>query len=189
MANKGDTLMPFKKVVHPVNTSDGPAFAKIEWSGEKLSISGVIGPKRNGDAEGSCGQIDRSLREHYPERTYAPGWDADLFTRFLDTWDKWHLNDMRPGCEHQRAEGWGERPIDPSKPLDAYGRHFEGQRQPSWNMLGWVTRAEHPEGLLSHPCPTCGYKYGSSWLTEAVPDDVVTFLRSLPDTDVTPAWV
>jgi len=35
----------------------------------------------------------------------------------------------------------------------------------------------------------CGYKYGSEWKKEAVPADVLEFLRALPDTDVKPAWV
>lgn len=96
----------------------------------------------------------------------------------LDVWKKYHLNDMRAGCEHQRAEGWNVRPIDPSKPTNAYGKHFPGQRQDSWNMLAWVTRDEHPEGLLSHPCPTCGYKYGSAWLKEELPPEIVATIES-----------
>jgi len=32
-------------------------------------------------------------------------------------------------------------------------------------------------------------RLGSAWLTEQVPDQVLEFLRSLPDTDRTPAWV
>lgn len=96
----------------------------------------------------------------------------------LAVWKRWHLNDMRSGCEHQRAERWDARPIDPSKPLSAYGRHFPEQRYDSANMLSWVTRAEHPEGLLSHPCPTCGYKYGSAWMKEEIPADVVSTIES-----------
>jgi hypothetical protein len=63
-------------------------FATIEYRDGKLSITGVHGPRSNGDAYGSCGQcIDTA-------RTCSP--------RFADLWDRWHLNDMRPGCEHQR---------------------------------------------------------------------------------------
>jgi hypothetical protein len=46
-------------------------------------------------------------------------------------------------------------------------------------MLVWVRRSEHPEGLLGEPCSTCGYKYGTAWLREAVPEDVLRFLREL----------
>ena len=54
---------------------------------------------------------------------------------------------------------------------------------------GQVYPHEHPEGLLTKPCPTCGYKYGSAWLFEAVPEDVLQFLTDLPDSDLVPAWV
>ncbi len=41
-----------------------------------------------------------------------------------------------------------------------------------------------------HPDPSCGgYRYGSAWLKEAVPEDVLTWLNGLPDTDKAPAWV
>lgn len=160
-----------------------PVFIHIQWDGSELSISGVEGPNANGDCLGSCGQITLG-GEHHTDR--IPEYD-----RIAEVWAAWHLNDMRPGCEHQRAEGWASRPIDPSKPTSAYGLHFEGQRQASWNMLAWVRRDEHPEGLLSHPCPECGYRYGTRWLREDVPDDVIAFLAALPDhsASVPTAWL
>lgn len=54
---------------------------------------------------------------------------------------------------------------------------------------GWVTQAEHPDGVLSKPCPVCGYKYGSTWLKKEVPQEVIDWLFNLPDADITPAWV
>lgn len=189
-------MAAFKKVVRVGTGKDGDIFAKIEWTGDRLSISGVEGPKSNGDARGSAGQITMSYKE-YDARGHktlgeiqpAPGWSAETVKKFFDTWDRWHANDMRAGCEHQTKEGWAEKPIDPSKPTTAYGKHFPGQKQDSWNMLAWVSQSEHPDGLLSKPCPVCGYKYGSAWLKEAVPDEVIEFLAGLPDTDKKPAWV
>ena len=55
--------------------------------------------------------------------------------------------------------------------------------------LGWLSEKEHPDGILSKACPVCGYKYGNGWMREEVPQDVITWLFSLPDTEVTPAWV
>jgi hypothetical protein len=128
-------------------------FCKIGFDGQRLSISGVEGPTRNGNCIGACGQIDMHLGQG-EDITPAPGWTAETIAAFLQAWNRWHLNDMRAGCEHQRA-------------------------------LGWTKYEDHP----SEPCPTCGYKYGSRWLTEEVPADVLAFLSSLPDTDLVPAWV
>lgn len=52
-----------------------------------------------------------------------------------------------------------------------------------------ISYDEDPIGILSKPCPICGYKYGSSWCKEEIPQDVIDFLSALPETTVTPAWV
>ena len=122
-------------------------FCRIEYNNGRLSITGVHGPNRDGNAYGSCGQIVETLKD--PAFIPREGFDA---SRFADVWDHWHLNDLRAGCEHQRQAG--------------------------------VT-------LVNDPCPTCGYKYGTAWLFEAVPDDVIAWLFSdaVAVTDLTPAWV
>ena len=48
-------------------------------------------------------------------------------------------------------------------------------------MLGWLKPEEHPEGLLCRPCPVCGYRYGTSWVREQVPQDVIDWLFFLPE--------
>lgn len=143
----------------------------------RLSITGMEGhvsqqcvsrdvvKREKGDAYvmESCGQITDTLKTWFPE--VAP---------YL----QWHLNDMRAGCEHQETAGWQDRPIDPSKPTNAYGVHFPGQHSASWNMLAWVRPDEHPAGLLGAPCPTCGYKYGSAWTKRELPADVIAWVES-----------
>lgn len=178
-------MQAFTRVVNPGTVKVGRTrvnvYVKIDWYHKRLSITGVEGPLRNGDAFGGCGQI--SLTGVKP----APGWNPSTIAKLAQTWRRWHLNDMRPGCEHQREQGWDKRPIDPSKPLDAYGV-FVGEHA-TWNMLVWVTKREHPQGLLAEPCPVCGYKYGTAWLHEDVPDDVLRWLAALPETTKQPAWV
>jgi len=169
-----------KKHLYLGQIGDNPhchTYATVTIEDGALSISGVIGPRANGDAWGGCGQIDGELRAAVERGDIAdaPSWLPQL----LDIWRQWHMNHMRAGCEHQRDAEWNKRPIDPSRPLNYYiGR--------TWNMLVCVTRKEHPEGLLSEPCPVCGYKYGSAWLREELPADVITFLESLPETDKLP---
>ena len=73
---------------------------------------------------------------------------------------------------------------EPRKPLYAGDRGATETK-----MLGWLYPKDHPEGLLAKPCPVCGYKYGTAWKTEEVPQEVIDWLFILPDTKVQPAWV
>jgi hypothetical protein len=81
--------------------------------------------------------------------------------RMAQIWERWHLNDMRAGCEHQRAEDWGKERVSETGKLSC-----------------WVYPNEHPKGVLMKPCLVCGYKFGSAWLTEELPADIVTEIRS-----------
>lgn len=107
-----------EKVINPgtvpnYNGRRMSVYCKIRFVDGKLSISGVEGPLSSGNALGSCGQIDM----HYAHRNeadndkrgaliepgefnFAEGWNADLWLDLLDVWKRWHLNDMRAGCEH-----------------------------------------------------------------------------------------
>ena len=88
-------------------------------------------------------------------------------------WERWNLNDMKAGCEHQRALGWQDVRINPSElPKTHANRDEKGI------MAMWVDQEEHKDGLLCKPCPTCGYKYGSAWLKEELPQDVIEEIKS-----------
>lgn len=250
----------FKKIVHPCNVPgwDGknhPMFCKIEIDDKgTLSISGVIGPRKSGNAFGGCGQIDMEFdhlnKAHNDRRytdpikasdlTFMKGWDQATWYKFLAIWADWHLNDMTAGCEHFTEDTQKELTLTPLRPGPEYHKARraaeEGKltpaeyqkysknvqiMEPAWlgsespkdsslwseavkeliaadwlqidkveiKTAGWVDYREHPEGLLCRPCPVCGYKYGTAWLKRDLPAEVVTFLQSLPDTDVQPAWV
>ncbi len=157
----------------PVGNSRASIYCKIKIEDGRLSISGVIGPTRGGNSRGGAGQIEMEFdhedksqndkRYDSPVRAedicFAPGWDAGKWYRFLDIWHRWHLNDMRAGCEHQRKLGW------------TYEDHH------------------NPETFEGEACPTCGYHIGSAWLKEKLPQEVIDFLTGLPETDQRPAWV
>ena len=130
------------KTVSPGSTEFGKVYVTIKFQGSRLSITGVEGPKRNGDCNGSCGQITDALSKL---TTIDPAWSMGQIVRLRDAWDRWHLNDMQAGCEHQRADGWSAK--------DSVGK----------------------------VCAVCGYRFGSSWLKELVPEEVIAFLESLPD--------
>lgn len=220
-------------------------FVKIEFADGRLSICGVVGPMNNGNCRGSAGQCTDSIREGQP----ADGWTREMLDKLCDIWDRWHLNDMRPWCEHQRELGWAEAageeitlhhyrlnqdaykkrkdaekaavealrkgdPFNPTaeqtffaalpawidiyEPLPKEMAAYYHPKKPLYDgdygatekkTRGWVRFDESEHGILCKPCPVCGYKYGSSWKTEEVPQEVIDWLLALPDTTVEPAWV
>lgn len=237
------------KVINPVmcdvNGKKVRAYAKIKFVDGKLSISGVIGPMRNGNCKGSAGQCADEIREGKP----TEGWTEGMVREFCDIWDEWHLNDMRPYCRHQKKLGWDKlsnkkvmlynyrltreafskkraaenaaanalergETFTPTQEQTRYANlpysittsaEISGEdavnyepRKPifagdtgatSTKQLGWLREDEHPDGILGRACPVCGYKYGTSWIKEEVPPEVIAWLFELPDAKVKPAWV
>jgi hypothetical protein len=142
----------------------------VEVEDGNVSICGTVWNPRRTDAY-SCGQNLDTIAKLLPHNKRV--------RRIVEIWRRWHLNDLKAGCEHQRAAGWDKLPIDPSQPTNVYGRFFPEQKQASWNMLGWVRPDEHPQGLLTKACPECGYKYGTEWKREEVPADVLAELEAI----------
>lgn len=229
-------------IINPINKTEDnktyPVFIKITYKNGKLSLSGVEGPRLNGNAWGSSGQIDTHLKiEDRKNWTYQEGWSDSKMNKLLDIWDKWHLNDMNPACEHQEALGWGNKKLKIAKLKLDYEKAGKKQNEIEKKVLeqikktgtssiteeerillalpyflsvpeekipeyplykvdsteektsGWVYEKDHPEGVLSKPCPTCGYKYGTAWKKREVPQDVIDWLFNLPETKIQPAWV
>ena len=67
-------------------------------------------------------------------------------------WNRWHLNDMRAGCKHQEAR---YRATPAERPTHTNG------------YMG--TAGDTLSGL----CSECGYRYGSAWLFEPLPVDIL----------------
>ena len=142
-------------VINPINKRNFRVFIKIELTNDgRLSISGVEGPLKSGNCLGGCGQIDIHLKTEDPSKwIFTEGWDLQKMQKLLEIWDKWHLNDMRSACEHQRSRGetWQKNP--------------------------------------SAVCPDCGYRLGSTWLKEEVPQEIIEWLFALPETTSDYAWI
>lgn len=104
------------------------------------------------------------LRENVRDYLTKPLIGEEKLARILEIWDRWHLNGLQAGCEHQRARGWGKTELTlPSSEK---------------KLSGWVYPTEHPEGVLCKPCPVCGYKYGSAWLREELPQEIIDEIKS-----------
>jgi hypothetical protein len=163
-----------KKVINPImkKTYGGRSYRvhiKIELNDGKLSISGVEGALPSGNCLGSCGQIDMHLRtenRHANGWKYMPGWTPSKMTKLLEIWDRWHLNDMKAGTSKQEAfiRDW-----------KAAGNKYDYTA---------VCKALEEAGLLVDG----EYKYGTKWLKEEVPQEVIEWLFSLPDAEKPCAW-
>ena len=239
-----------RKIINPcicdVRGGRARAFAKIEYNGGRLSITGVIGPTKSGNSRGSGGQCVDEIRLGTPVK----GWTSDMLEQFCDTWDRWHLNDLRPECEHQRELGWPDMAkqkitlyhyrlnqeayeakrkaeeaandalckgvtfqptaeqtmyailpygLDIYEPIDGKEvARFYVPKKSLWpgdsgfaeqKFRSCVSDEDSELGLLCKPCPVCGYRYGTAWKREEVPQDVLDWLFALPDTAKQPAWV
>jgi hypothetical protein len=151
----------FEKVVRPCKTECGWTYCKIKFIDGNLSITGVEGPLPNGNCIGGCGQI---IMSGWGIREYGNGWDKDSVADFRQVWDRWHLNDMRAGTPKQEE--------------------YIRDNISKYDYVA-VCSALKEAGLLVDD----GYKYGSKWLKEEVPEDVIEWLMALPDSPTKPAWV
>lgn len=186
-----------KKIINPYRskTYGGRSYnvyMEIEIKDGRLSISGVEGPLPSGNCLGSCGQIDMNFKE-YDKRGYMnlsdvqlnAGWTRAKLKKFFDIWARWHLNDMNPACEHQRALGWTYEEhhgmfVDVPRKVIVIDEFDDGTSNDP--IRKW-------DDFKGHLCPVCGYSIGSAWLREELPEDVINFLVNLPSSKTTPAWV
>lgn len=67
-------------------------------------------------------------------------------------WHRWHLNDMQSGCIHQESR-----------------YQADARERPAWNNEYTGSTGD----TLSGPCAECGYRYGTAWLYEPLPDDIL----------------
>lgn len=71
--------------------------------------------------------------------------------------------------------------------FEPFRPHLEMKREKK--LTNWLRENEHPQGYLCKPCSVCGYEYGTAWLKQEVPEDVLQKLWSLPDADIKLALV
>lgn len=156
----------WRRIVTPCKISRFPVYVTIKYSNGRLSITGVEGPYSDGNCYGSCGQITLNAGDA------AYGWTPEDVNRLRQIWRRWHLNGMRAGSPAQ--ERW----------LRDNGHRFPGYPVSHYD---WACQELAKVGL--HPDPShCDYKYGSRWLFEDVPEDVLAWLYSLPEAEMAYPW-
>lgn len=96
--------------------------------------------------------------EYLTKDTPASGFTKKDCFRLQQTWERWHLNDCRAGTPKQEEAVRKWRSVADDTSYDAACKMLK-----SINLL-----------------VDDGYKYGTSWLKEEVPNDVLEWLFSLP---------
>lgn len=127
--------------------------------GPEVSISGGVWNPRHTDmisAGQMIGNIGKWLDRGALVNLRHPA--SDL-RRLVKVWERWHLNYMRPYCEHQRA---------------VVERETRQRGDEFFNASNLDAIWTVPE---LNKCPICGFKYGTAWKHESVPRDVLVFLR------------
>ncbi len=162
-----------KRTLYLGNTIDGAVFVWIELSNEdaagrpydtpSLSITAVEGPTTGGNARGGLGRPNAELAGRMTK--LAPGWTATMIDKLADVTERWHLNTLRAGSPAQR-EYMRQHPrqFEVTYPTS----HYDNACQ----QLGSL----NPDRSMDPP-----YEYGSAWLSEELPAEVVTFLTGLPN--------
>jgi hypothetical protein len=112
----------------------------------------IVGTEYPGTKAGRHGDIISGGQNLDTARKVKPSdrWTAADLKRLCDIWDRWHLNGMSAGCVHQTEIVYEDSP---------YGRRVD---------LDATTAA--------NDCPQ-GYRYGSAWLFDALPADVLDDVR------------
>lgn len=113
-------------------TADGKA--QIDWELAQHREHGGALFSASGTYAGGGGQNLNEIAKAYPS-------DAKV-QEIAAVWRVYHLNDVHAGCEHQRAEGWGEKTltlIRYSAPVMKPGEFYPSQSELEHSIKGWVS--------------------------------------------------
>jgi hypothetical protein len=164
-----------RKTSGPHSFQTFPVFVTITYAFDTgksacgtLSITGVEGPRKNGDCAGSCGQITLA-----PENA-AFGWSEIDVRRLAYVWRRWHLNNMRAGSPAQEEFLRSQRHLWSSNA--ATGRWFD-----------WARDVLREAGLEPDPFFR-DYSFGTEWVKERVPEEVLAWLMNLPAAEQEHPW-
>lgn len=166
----------WQRIFTPVDTVDGVLFLEVGLTDRngypELTICGVAGPKRNGDCRGSCGQCDRYLLDGKPRKDWTP----EMVREVYDIWQRWHLNGLRAGSPRQMEFLRTTTEQFPGYPAS----HYEWAKQ-----LLADNGLQPDEEYIRDGKP---YSYGSAWLQEEVPAEVLARLLAMPVATLTHPW-
>ena len=157
----------------------GKVFVTVTYTQEgKLSISGVVGPRSNGDCKGASGQLNMCLTVD-DFKSFGKGFDRAQVQELFNVWEKYHLNELQAGSPAQTAYLESiKNELVASLSTGQFVDHY------SWACNRLKKQGLNPDPNFIHNGKP--YKYGSAWLKIDVPNHVIDFLRGLPTSDDLP---
>ncbi|MCV0393682.1 MAG: hypothetical protein K5790_10410 [Nitrosopumilus sp.] len=142
---------------HPQKGIDGKEYKNPL----ELGISGGIWNSNHSDIT-TGGQIQDTLREQFEKGNIkVNGISDEEFRKLLDVWDRWHLNDLNAGTKKQ--ESIIDEHINDSK--YAHLDEFYDRK---------VQILKDNDAYVDN-----GYQWGSAWLYEPLPDDIIDFVKHI----------
>lgn len=139
------------------------AVLKWEFKDGKFSMSGEIWNPRETDIYRG-GQCVDKIVAYFPDDAQAQS--------MLKVWERWHLNDMKAGSPSQEKFP-KENPVSPHD----YDKTCEALAAAGLNPdPGFLYKRVNSASAESEP-----YKYGSAWLKEKIPADIIAEILSWKD--------
>ena len=170
-----------------ITTLDG----RVNFQAPVFSAVGVAGPLPSGNAVGNVGQIQDHIRKMlYADELIGP---IPNLKELLDAWQKYHLNDIRPGCVHQQIHGWDRVEYPDSEHLywtrvldNAELEFMPVEGKPIFSTKPGMEYP--PEGVLLKECPICGYRFGLALNYMPFPASLIDLVKGLPSSHAPFPW-
>jgi hypothetical protein len=106
------------------------------------------------------GQINQEIKDYLENNKFKKLFvDKETLKKILDIWERWDLNDLHSGTRKQEEalEKW--------------------ENEKNMKILDFDKKVEYLKSIGLYE--DRGYKYGSSWLYEPLPNEVIEFIKNL----------
>lgn len=142
---------------------------EVELNGGKLSICASVWRPDHADIE-SGGQHREVLNDVH---AWAGEWIKATAPRMVEVWERYHLNDMKAGTAEQEAY-LRAYPVTAVYPVSYYDAACE------------ALKAANLYEVPDPRDPSQSYRYGTAWLTEAIPAEVLAEIQGWLDAPIPP---
>ncbi len=151
------------------NPRSEAVYVEIRETEKGFNLSGRI-------SYSHMGQIDDEIMSAIKKGTFEYLLPKNEVLHLIEYWQKWHLNDMSAGCEHQN-EAIKEL-IQLNKELCLFKRVRQNKNEvPFEHEVRYETMRDYLKGIGLHHCAICNYAYGHGWRTILPPAKELAWIR------------